>query len=470
MKLSSAIQAYYDWLVGFVSKYTMAQLNSIKGIPCTNHYLSLQEEVQSVVVKEKGTVVMAHVISSYSHIQPPNNALGGSSNHNRSQQERQLHQLKKYQNTLLYQKNSKPGYVISDKGDFYVNSRYQIQNVLGKGSYGVVCSAVDTKTPAKEVPLAIKKVSRIFEKEVLLKRAVRELKLMRFFKGHRNIINLIDLDIVYSAPYDGLYCFQELASYDLSKVIHSSTQFSEFHIQSFLYQILCGLKYIHSADVVHRDLKPGNILVTMQGTLKICDFGLARGISPKFMGSKSQAITNYVATRWYRAPELLLSRRNYSKLVDLWSVGCILGELYGRKPLFMGNDQIHQSTEILKVLGTPSREIILRYGSSAAWNLFSPPSPQFQPMAWSDVYPFASENAHDLMSKLICWDSNERYNVHELISHRFLRMVRDPSDEPITPQVFDFQFENTAKTFNDYKILIHEEVELFKQARLGSLS
>lgn len=165
---------------------------------------ALQDEVQSVVVKEKGTVAMAHVISSHSHIQPPNNALGGSSNHNRSQQERQLHQLKKYQNTLLYQKNSKPGYVISDKGDFYVNSRYQIQNVLGKGSYGVVCSAVDTKTPAKEVPLAIKKVSRIFEKEVLLKRAVRELKLMRFFKGHRNIINLIDLDIVYSAPYDGL--------------------------------------------------------------------------------------------------------------------------------------------------------------------------------------------------------------------------------------------------------------------------
>ena len=120
-------------------------------------------------------------------------------------------------------------------------------------------------------------------------------------------MNLIDLDLVSTAPYDGLYCIQELADYDLARVIYSSIQFSEFHIQNFVYQILCGLKYIHTADVIHRDLKPGNILVTLQGVLKICDFGLARGINPKYFKQKSAPITNYVATRWYRAPELMLS-------------------------------------------------------------------------------------------------------------------------------------------------------------------
>lgn len=370
---------------------------------------------------------------------------------------------------INFQKQSKPGYTVYEKANFYIDSKYKIQNILGKGSYGTVCSAIDLSNPEKKISIAIKKVSNIFNKDVLLKRAVRELKLMRFFKGHSNIVNLIDLDIVYCSPYDGLYCFQELVDYDLARVIHSSVQFSEFHIQNFLYQILCGLKYIHSADVIHRDLKPGNILVNIQGTLKICDFGLARGISLKHFKTKSTTITNYVATRWYRAPELLLSRRNYSKAVDMWAVGCIFAELYGRRPLFIGNDQIHQATEILKVLGTPPKEIILKYGTSLAWDLFSHPNPQYIPMKWSEVFPFANENAQHLLSRLLCWDSSERYTIKEAISHPFLKSVRNVNNEAIAVDVFDFSFENNATTLNDYKILIHDEVESFKLERLGKL-
>lgn len=363
----------------------------------------------------------------------------------------------------------KTGYTVFEEANFYIEARYSIQQVLGKGSYGTVCSAVDTAVKDRPVLLAIKKVCNIFNKEVLLKRACRELKLMRYFKGHKNIINLIDADMVMVTPYDGLYCFQELADYDLARVIHSSVQFSEFHIKSFFYQILCGLKYIHSADVIHRDLKPGNILVTIQGVLKICDFGLARGVSPKYLKPKPHSITNYVATRWYRAPELLLSKKTYNKSVDMWAVGCILAELYARRPLFIGDDQMHQATEILKILGTPSREIILKYGSSIAWQLLCPPNPQFKPVPWSEVLPFASSNSHHLLSKLLCWDTNHRFTVEQALNHDFLSSIKslNGEEEPVCNRPFDFSFENVNFTLNDYKSLLHEEVRSLKLEKLG---
>ncbi|ODQ81949.1 hypothetical protein BABINDRAFT_32129 [Babjeviella inositovora NRRL Y-12698] len=351
-------------------------------------------------------------------------------------------------------------YSVYEKANFYLDSRYQVQLVLGKGSYGTVCSAIDTIAPTScggtsTSPgphyLAIKKVSNIFHKEVLLKRAIRELKLMRHFKGHKNIINLVDLDIIYIKPYDGLYCFQELVDYDLARVIHSAVQFSEFHVQSFLYQILCGLKYIHSADVIHRDLKPGNILVTTQGSIKICDFGLARGVNPKFFRTRSANITNYVATRWYRAPELILSNKNYTKSIDMWAVGCIFAELYGRRPLFVGNDQIHQINEILKVLGTPPRDVFTRYGSHKACDFFSPPKPQYRAIPWSHVYPYASELAHDLLENLLDWDPELRLEIQQCINHPYLNAVRDYNDEPDCTKPFDFSFEGYATSITDLK-------------------
>jgi mitogen-activated protein kinase len=209
--------------------------------------------------------------------------------------------------------------------------------------------------------------------------------------------------------------------------------------------------------------------VNIQGNLKICDFGLARGISSKYLKQKPNCITNYVATRWYRAPELLLSRRNYAKAVDMWAVGCIFAELYGRRPLFAGNDQIHQVAEILKILGTPTKQIILKYGTSLAWDLFSPPNPQFKPMIWAEVLPYASCSAHDLLGRLLCWDTGYRYTVLEAISHPFLKPVRDINDEAVSAEVFDFSFENSSASLNDYKILMHDEVNAFRMERVGEV-
>lgn len=355
---------------------------------------------------------------------------------------------------------------VFEDAQFMIASRYQIQQILGKGSYGTVCSAIDTKSK-KNPAIAIKKVCNIFNKEVLLKRALRELKLLEFFKGHKNIIGLIDLDIVCEKPYDGLYCFQELIDYDLAKVIHSSVRFTEFHIKSYFYQICCGVKYLHSAEVIHRDLKPGNILVTSQGCLKICDFGLARGIDSQYINAhhKSSNITNYVATRWYRAPELILTRKAYGKGVDIWALGCILGELYGRKPIFIGDNQIQQVNEICKVLGTPSKEVLLEYGSNISWEVFSEPGPRYQKKPWSKLYPHANAAAQDLLDGILCWEVVRRFEIVQILNHAYLQDVRNEDEEVEKNCTFDFSFEWKVRTLHDMKLLLQEEVESFKEKK-----
>lgn len=349
------------------------------------------------------------------------------------------------------------------KAEFLIDPRYELVCVLGQGSYGTVCSAVDTHAnKAVKTMVAIKKVTKIFSKEVLLKRAIRELKLMVFFKGHKNIVNLIDMDLVYQEPYDGLYCFQELMDHDLARVIIGSAQFSNLTIQSFIYQICCGVKYMHSADVIHRDLKPNNILVSAQGTLKICDFGLARGINEKWMNYKrNRHITSYVATRWYRAPELILAKKMYGKEVDMWSVGCIVGELYGRKPLFIGDDSMKQVLEICKVIGMPTKENIYWYGTSSAFAFFHE-QPMYQKKRWETVYPLMPAECVSLIDGLLTWNPVKRLKIDEVLAHPFLKSVRNADEEIERGAVFDFEFEVKYQTMNDMKLLLHQEVSAFK--------
>ncbi|RLV94824.1 Sporulation-specific mitogen-activated protein kinase SMK1 [Spathaspora sp. JA1] len=361
---------------------------------------------------------------------------------------------------------NKSGYMMScstytdHENHFLVDSRYEIIKVLGKGSYGVVCLAVDAKSlnSGHQHKIAIKKVTKIFNKDILLIRAIRELKFMKFFRGHKNISTLIDLDVVYVKPYDGLYCFQELADLDLARVLYSNVQFSEFHIQNFMYQIMCGMKYIHSADVIHRDLKPGNILVTTQGILKICDFGLARGINPKYFKNRSATITNYVATRWYRAPELILSSKNYTKAVDIWAAGCILAELFGRRPLFPGKNSHEQIHELFKILGNPPADTIRKYN----WKVEGILWVKFGPKKWKSLYPFAPNEALNLLDKLLQWDYKKRLEVDEILGHGFFKNTRNSADEPNSKELFDFSFEGWATNISQLKDLLELEVKHFK--------
>ncbi|KAK9473623.1 kinase-like domain-containing protein [Dipodascopsis tothii] len=322
--------------------------------------------------------------------------------------------------------------------EFVIDKRFRITKELGQGAYGIVCAARYADNP-QAVGVAIKKVTNIFSKKILCKRALREMKLLMHFRGHKNITCLYDVDVVDANNFNEIYLYEELMECDMHQIIRSQQPLTDAHYQSFIYQILCGLKYIHSANVLHRDLKPGNLLVNADCELKICDFGLARGFSadPK---ENAGFLTEYVATRWYRAPEIMLSFQSYTKAIDVWSVGCILAELLGGKPFFKGHDYVDQLNQILHYLGTPSEETLSRIGSPRAQE-YVRGLPYMPKIPFTKLFPTANPEALDLLERMLAFDPSERITVAEALNHPYLKIWHDPADEPDCPTTFDFSFE-----------------------------
>lgn len=345
--------------------------------------------------------------------------------------------------------------------DFTVDKRFQLIKEIGHGAYGIVCSARFSEA-VEDTTVAIKKVTNVFNKTLLCKRSLRELKLLRHFRGHKNITCLYDTDIVFypDGTFNGLYLYEELMECDMHQIIRSNQALTDAHYQSFTYQILCGLKYIHSADVLHRDLKPGNLLVNADCQLKICDFGLARGYSENPV-ENNQFLTEYVATRWYRAPEIMLSYQGYTKAIDVWSTGCILAELLGGKPIFKGKDYVNQLNRILQVLGTPPDETLRRIGSKNVQDYihqlgFIPKIP------FANVYPNANPQALDLLEKMLAFDPLERITVDQALEHPYLSIWHDPADEPICSDKFEFSFE-VISDMNELRDMVINEVNDFRR-------
>ncbi|CAM4566842.1 unnamed protein product [Lepidochelys olivacea] len=217
---------------------------------------------------------------------------------------------------------------------------------IGYGAFGVVWSVTDPRDGKR---VALKKMPNVFQNLVSCKRVFRELKMLCSFK-HENVLSALD---ILQPPqidcFEEIYVLTELMQSDLHKVIVSPQPLSAEHIKVFLYQILRGLKYLHSAGVLHRDIKPGNLLVNSNCVLKICDFGLARLEEP----DEGQPMTQEVVTQYYRAPEILMGTPHYGAPVDLWAVGCIFAELLSRRVLFQAPSPIQQLDLITDLLGTP---------------------------------------------------------------------------------------------------------------------
>ncbi|KAG0755522.1 hypothetical protein G6F57_006227 [Rhizopus arrhizus] len=346
---------------------------------------------------------------------------------------------------------------------FVVDKKYQFIREMGQGAYGVVCAAKDSSTGEQ---VAIKKVCRIFEKTILAKRALREVKLLKFFNGHENITSVLDMDIVNLQDFNEIYLVQELMEADLHQIIRSGQPLTDAHFQYFVYQICRGLKYIHSANVLHRDLKPGNLLVNADCELKICDFGLARGYSDN-ADYNAGFMTEYVATRWYRAPEIMLSFQSYTKAIDMWSVGCIFAEMLGGRPLFKGRDYVDQLNQILGILGTPDEETLRRVGSERA-QVYIRSLPRMPRIPFENLYPRANPMAIDLLNKLLEFDPSKRITVEEALAHPYLSAYHDEDDEPTHNQTFDFSFE-VVDAIEDMSRMIAQEVMSYKASKQPSL-
>ncbi|KAL0078906.1 hypothetical protein F4703DRAFT_1778270 [Phycomyces blakesleeanus] len=367
-----------------------------------------------------------------------------------------------------YSKSSSRGYTMTIyqsfpvlNQQFVVDKKYQFIREMGQGSYGVVCAAKDSETDEQ---VAIKKVCRVFEKSILSKRALREVKLLKHFNGHENITSIIDMDIVNIHDFNEIYLVQELMEADLHQIIRSGQPLTDSHFQYFIYQLCRGLKYIHSANVLHRDLKPGNLLVNADCELKICDFGLARGYSPE-LDTTAGFMTEYVATRWYRAPEIMLSFQNYTKAIDMWSVGCIFSEMLGGKPLFKGRDYVDQLNQILSILGTPDEETLQRVGSDRA-QVYIRSLPKMPKVPFQNLYPKANPLAIDLLNKLLTFDPAKRMTVEEALEHPYLSTYHDEDDEPAHQHNFDFTFE-ILESLDDMRSMIIREVMSFKDHKNG---
>ena len=236
---------------------------------------------------------------------------------------------------------------------FEVDVRYEVRKGVGQGAYGLICAAKDTKDGEQ---VAIKKITNAFEDAIDCKRMLREMRLLQHFK-HENVLCLRDIMNPDKSidEWKDVYLVTELMDTDLHYIIHSKQSLTDEHFKYFLYQILRGVHALHSAHVLHRDLKPGNLLVNKNCDLKICDFGLARPVNPD-VEAKDMGLTEYVVTRWYRAPELLVQNRRYDSAVDMWSIGCILAEVLGARALFPGKDSLHQLKLIVERLGAPSED------------------------------------------------------------------------------------------------------------------
>jgi serine/threonine protein kinase len=304
--------------------------------------------------------------------------------------------------------------------------------------------------------VAIKKINSAFDNPKHTKRTLRELRLSGHF-NHENILGLKDIIPPPSRNnFNDVYIVTELMDTDLHQIIASQQQLSMEHVQYFLYQMLRGVKMVHSANVLHRDLKPSNLLVNSDCLLKICDFGLSRVAAPTTEEGGTGMMTEYVATRWYRAPEVILSWNHYSKAIDMWSIGCIFAELLARRPLFRGGDYIHQVRCILDIIGSPSEEDLASIQNDDARRFvyslgYKPKVPLRQ------LFPQVPPDALDLLDRMLIFHPAKRISVEDALAHPYFASLHDPNDEP-TCAAFNFDFENYDLSRDVYRDLIWQEI------------
>uniref|UniRef100_A0A668TMK2 cyclin-dependent kinase n=1 Tax=Oreochromis aureus TaxID=47969 RepID=A0A668TMK2_OREAU len=304
---------------------------------------------------------------------------------------------------------------------------FQKVEKIGEGTYGVVYKA---KNKVTGETVALKKIRLDTETEGVPSTAIREISLLKEL-SHPNIVKL--RDVIHTE--NKLYLVFEFLHQDLKKFMDSSsvTGIPLPLVKSYLFQLLQGLAFCHSHRVLHRDLKPQNLLINAQGEIKLADFGLARAF-----GVPVRAYTHEVVTLWYRAPEILLGCKYYSTAVDIWSLGCIFAEMLQseqktptmspcpqvtRRALFPGDSEIDQLFRIFRTLGTPDETV---WPGVTSMPDYKPTFPKWARQDLSKVVPLLDEDGRELLGEMLNYDPNKRLSAKNALVHRFFRDVSMP--------------------------------------------
>lgn len=325
---------------------------------------------------------------------------------------------------------------------------------IGFGAFGIVWAARDPRTGKR---VAIKKLPNVFQSLVSCRRVYRELKMLCSF-NHDNVLSAFDILLPPDSCLNEIYIVTELMQSDLHRIIVSQQPLTTDHVKVFIYQILRGLKYLHSAKILHRDIKPGNLLVNSNCLLKICDFGLARVAEP----NDNHALTHEVVTQYYRAPEILMGAQHYTAAVDMWSVGCVLAELLSRHILFQANGPMQQLDLIVDLIGVPEVNDLVTACDAARQHLLRR---QRCPPDVNLLYALSADCDHEvvhLLCQLLVFNPDRRITATNALYHPYLedgrlryhscmcrcctrdvdgRIIFTDDLEPCHPQPFNLRFE-----------------------------
>uniref|UniRef100_A0A3P9A8Q7 cyclin-dependent kinase n=1 Tax=Esox lucius TaxID=8010 RepID=A0A3P9A8Q7_ESOLU len=299
---------------------------------------------------------------------------------------------------------------------------FQCLNRIEEGTYGVVYRAKDKKT---DEIVALKRLKMEKEKEGFPITSLREINTI-LKAQHPNIVTV--REIVVGSNMDKIYIVMNYVEHDLKSLMETMKQpFLPGEVKTLMIQLLRGVHHLHDNWILHRDLKTSNLLLSHKGILKVGDFGLAREY-----GSPLKPYTPVVVTLWYRSPELLLGAKEYSTAVDMWSVGCIFGELLTQKPLFPGKSEIDQINKIFKDLGSPSEKIWPGYNEL----------PAVKKMTFTE-YPYnnlrkrfgalLSDQGFDLMNKFLTYCPSKRILSDEALKHEYFQETPQPIDPSMFP-------------------------------------
>jgi len=400
-----------------------------------------------------------------------------------------------------------------------VPKRYELREHLGSGSYGYVRAAYDSETKST---VAIKRISHLFEDLTDCKRVLREVCILNRLK-HDLIVKLIDIIVPgdFNSFQEVSLVFEFVPS-DFKKLLRQNIWLTELHVKTLMYNSLMAMKYAHSAGVYHRDIKPANCLVNEDCIVKVCDFGLARtvkhpnrnpklgrsntlpaadadvedclhpGVGVPVTAKEQQKMTTHVVTRWYRAPELILLNDNYSGAVDVWSLGCIFAELMQmmqgnasssseRQPLFPGatcfplspdrkrqtDYKFHaqggkdQLAVIFGVMGSPDPNDVACLERSDAKKYLEYFS-QKDPQNLKKRFPRCSEQAVNLLRKMLTFNPDKRITVEDCLKHDFFTAIRHPELERVAskPCVLPFD-DDEGLSERELRYYFLKEIEAF---------